>query len=513
MPISLPDGPATQLIIRDVTAQRQLERQAADDTFTREALELAENAVGLGVWDWTVGTDTLRWTKGLEPLHGMAPGTFRGTFEHFLEAVHPEDRPGLLAAIDAATRVGGSDEFEARMRVWNADAERWILGKGKVFRDETGQAVRMAGIGLDVTALTKTQIELEEQQAFLRLVTGLLPANVAYFGTDERYKFVNDTYRSWFGVDPREVVGRKAEEFMGRKAYAICAPSLRRAFAGEPAELRMDVFNPEGGRRYLHAQYVPDLREDGTVRGVVALINDVTALQHATESLEAALAAKDDFVGFTTHELKTPLTVLIGLSNILSRRADTLTAPELQEIGTSMERESRRLEETVENMLLLARAERGTSDEPALLHRHAQQLLHSRKWLSRNRPWTLEVHGEPGVTVAPAGWLQHLIENLVSNAEKYSPEESLIEVEVWERSPFVELLVKDRGRGISEEDMEHLFEPFFRSHSEDTNIPGIGLGLTVCRKLVQRLGGEVWLRPREGGGTEAGFRLPVLLES
>ena len=512
LPIALDDGPATQLIVRDVTEQRRLERLAVDHTFTQQALELAESAAGLGVWDWRVGSEELRWTKGVEPLHGLAPGTFRGTFEHFLEAIHPDDRARLLSEVEAALAKGGGDEFESRMRVRAADPERWILGKGRVFRDEDGQAVRMVGIALDVTALTQAQVRLAEQQAFLRLVTGLLPANVAYFDTDERYRFVNDTYRSWFGVEPSDVIGRTAEEFMGRKAYAICAPHLRRALAGEPAELRMDILNPAGGRRHLHAQYVPDRREDGSVRGVVALINDVTPLHQATESLEAALAAKDDFVGFTTHELKTPLTVLLGLSNVLARRAATLSASDLEEIGASMEREARRLEETVENMLLLARAERGNADEPALLHRCVEQLLHSRRWRPAERPWTLGVSGTPGVVLAPAGWLQHLVENLVSNAEKYSPEQSPIEVEVKEEEGAVVLLVNDRGRGVSESEAESLFEPFFRSRFDQSNIPGIGLGLTVCRKLVQRLGGEVWLRPREGGGTEAGFRLPVSLD-
>lgn len=513
LPIGLEDGPATQLIVRDVTAQRALERQAAEHGFTQEALDLAERAAGLGVWDWRVGSEDLRWTKGLEPLHGMAPGTFRGTFEHFLEAVHADDRPGLLAAIDAALASGGNDDFEARMRIGGLEDERWILGKGRVFRDASGEPTRMVGIGLDVTARTRVEMELAEQQAFLRLVTGLLPANVAYFDTEERYRFVNDTYGTWFGVDPASVLGHTAREFMGKKAYSICEPHLKRALAGEPAELRMDIFNPSGGRRYLHAQYVPDRRTDGSVRGVVALINDVTALHQATESLEAALAARDDFVAFTTHELKTPLTVILGLANVLARRAGELAAEDLREVGASMEREARRLEDTVENMLLLARAERGDADEPALLHRCVEQLLGSRAWQPTARRWKFEVNGAPGVTLAPAGWLQHLVENLVSNAEKYSPPETEIEVTVRERGNSVELTVSDRGRGITEEDSERLFEPFFRSRPEEAGVPGIGLGLTVCRKLVQRLGGEIWLRPRPGGGTEAGFRLPVVLEN
>ena len=518
IPIVLVDGPATQLIVRDVTELRRMERLHSEleaeanrarsaYTFTQEALDLAEDAAGLGVWDWDVSTGALRWTNGLEPLHGMEPGSFRGTFEHFLEAVHEADRPGLLAVIDSALKGDSGGQFEARMRVNNG--QRWILGKGRVFRDEQGTPLRMVGIGLDVTERTKAEMALDEQRDLVRLVTGLLPANVAYFDKDERYRFVNETYRTWFGVEPESVIGKTAREFMGKRAYEICAPSLRRALAGEPAELEMDILNPAGGRRYLQARYMPDIAADGSVRGVVALINDVTALHHATAALEVALAAKDDFVGFTTHELKTPLTVIIGFANVLARRAAELDAEALTEIGQSLDQEGRRLEEIVENMLLLARAERGGTDEPALLHRSAEKVLKTRRWRPEARPRSFRVTGSPGITVAPGGWLEHVIENLLSNAEKYSEPSAPIDVEVAADGEFARLTVLDRGRGVTAEESARLFEPFFRARPDEVGVPGIGLGLTVCRKLVARLGGEIWLRPRDGGGTEAGFRVPI----
>ena len=132
LPINLEGGPAVQLVVRNVTELRRTEREnarlateaaqaEAGHRFTQEALELAESAAGLGVWDWKIGTNELRWTKGLEPLHGMEPGTFRGTFEHFLEAVIEEDRPALLSAIERSMSDGPEDSFEARMRIRDGD--------------------------------------------------------------------------------------------------------------------------------------------------------------------------------------------------------------------------------------------------------------------------------------------------------------------------------------------------------------------------------------------------------
>ncbi len=667
LPIDLAGEPATQLIVRDVSELRRIEREnerlareasAIDEghQFTQEALALAEDAAGLGVWDWKVGSNELRWTTGLEPLHGMAPGTFRGTFEHFLEAVLEQDRPTLLSAIDAAVR--GRDDFEARFRVRAQDgAERWVLGKGRVFRDEAGNATRMVGIGLDITEQARVEMVLAEREKFIRVVTGLLPANVAYFDRDERYRFVNDTYRAWFGVEPQSLIGKSAREFMGQKAYAAVSPALQRAFAGEPSEIEMDILHPQGGRRYIHARYVPDFDEGGEVRGVVALINDVSdayraaaeresrsrgkevlaevasalaqdlppvematraagilaealgaavaidlaedgrsrravaasgpseadaallpgareaaglagqvqqtiagpggerrllvaaiqdgqkvrgtvsALREAAfdpveaellyevairmsgaldraallSRLRVALAAKDDFIGFTTHELKTPLTVLLGFADVLRRRAGEMEPETIKEVSAMLVEEARKLEEIIGNMLLLARAERGAEDEPVLLRRVVSKVIQGRPWKHGANAVRLTAEGEARMVMAPVGWIEHVVENLLSNAEKYSEPGSPIEVHVATApdSPWITVEVLDRGRGISEEQARDVFEPFFRANPGETGVPGVGLGLTVCRKLVDRLGGEIWIRPREGGGCVAGFRLPI----
>ena len=200
---------------------------------------------------------------------------------------------------------------------------------------------------------------------------------------------------------------------------------------------------------------------------------------------------------------------MLGFADVLSRRASELESATIVEISGLLYREARRLEEIVENMLLLARAERGTSDEPVLPHRIVQTLLRSRRWRQPGRSTEVRIIGSPGLILAPPGWLEQVVENLVSNAEKYSEPETPIEVEVREEPESVRLTVMDRGRGVSEDEVVTLFEPFFRANPLEPGVPGIGLGLTVCRKLVARLGGQIWLRPRPGGGTEAGLRLPV----
>ncbi len=226
--------------------------------------------------------------------------------------------------------------------------------------------------------------------------------------------------------------------------------------------------------------------------------------------LRQALSAKDEFFGFVSHELKTPLTTVVGVSDVLSRRYAELDEAQRQDAVSLIRRDSLRLEQIIANMLTLARSERQTGDEPALVQHVIGNAVAIHRQRHPHRQVEIAVGSGLSPVLAPAGWIDRVVENLLSNAEKYSEPGTPIRLEAEQARGIVEVRVLDHGRGISEEQMRDVFEPFFRADPNEPGVSGVGLGLTVCRRLVERLGGEVWLGPREGGGTVAGFRLPVM---
>ncbi|MGE0525997.1 MAG: PAS domain-containing protein [Bdellovibrionales bacterium] len=148
----------------DITARRHAEQKLAA---SRENLELALEAGKMGVWSWDVGTNTITWSAELERLFGLEPGTFRGTYEQYLELLHPEDREHVQATVRKATET--RQPYDVVHRRVAADGEvRWILGKGRPFYDEQGKLVRMAGVSVDIT--DKRRSELEHQQALSEAV-------------------------------------------------------------------------------------------------------------------------------------------------------------------------------------------------------------------------------------------------------------------------------------------------------------------------------------------------------
>jgi len=220
--------------------------------------------------------------------------------------------------------------------------------------------------------------------------------------------------------------------------------------------------------------------------------------------------AKDEFLGMMSHELRTPITVIQGGAHVLRSRGSTIDPATAEQIFADIERESQRLSRMLENLLTLARAELDGSlvIEPVLLQRLVPRIVGTLRPNSQN-PIRVEVTGEPPAVAGEAGYIEQVVRNLVSNAIKYSPPEGEIDVVVGAVEDGAEVLVQDRGFGVSPEEAERIFERFYRSGRTAKLAGGAGLGLAVSRRLVSAMGGEIWAVPREGGGLTVGFRLPA----
>jgi signal transduction histidine kinase len=234
------------------------------------------------------------------------------------------------------------------------------------------------------------------------------------------------------------------------------------------------------------------------------------ASRYADERRAAQL--REAFIGVISHELRTPITTIYGLSKMLRQRRESLTPEVRDQAIEDVEAEADRLYRLVEDLLVLSRAERGRveiADEPLLLEkvlRHAVA-AEAARWPSRD--FSLEVEPALPLVVGEATYVEQVARNLLSNAAKYSSAGTTVRVTVATDEDEVRVRVVDTGIGIGAEDSERLFELFYRSETASRKAAGAGIGLFVCRQLIEAMGGTVWGRARPEGGSEFGFSLPV----
>ena len=239
--------------------------------------------------------------------------------------------------------------------------------------------------------------------------------------------------------------------------------------------------------------------------------NYLIELQETENELRAANALKDELLGLVSHELRTPLTLILTAADLLLRRLDQLEPTVRRELVTTVSENGARLQRLIENMLVLAKAEtqRDVTLEPILLQRIVPALLLRHGSGEKSPRVVCSIESDLPPLLGNPGFIEQILQNLVRNAEKYADRASVIEVSVQRDGAGASISVADRGRIFTQGEVDRMFEPFFRNAESATRVPGIGLGLAVCRRLAEAHHGEIVASARHGGGMVVILRLPL----
>lgn len=528
----------------DVTAQ-VLARRRAEESEKRLQAVFQSVADGVAVFD-TQG-NLIMMNEALAEINGYkSADEMQKNLTGFAQVYRLTYPDGTICHVDdwPISRVLKGEAFtrmELRGKRLDSGQEWFFNFSGAPVYDDNGRLMLAVVVTRDITEEKRSQDALQESEARLRFVAESMPQKVFTAKPDGDVDYFNPQWTEYTGLSFEQIRDWGWTQFIHPDDVEENVRLWQHSTAtGEPFQFEHRFRRADGMYRWHLSRAVPMRDDKGNILMWVGSNTDVDDLKRLHHEAEEAVHARDDFLSVASHELKTPITSIKGYAQLLGReveQADLLGNIRVTRSLKAITSQADRLTELVNDMLDISRIERGQFHlnlERIDLVGLVREVVAQVQVLSDKHPITVrtaigtrgasQVDGledgmngvdaeTPRVTVIADGErLGQVLTNLLENAIKYSPRGGPIEVRVvvFQEEDWVTVAVRDWGIGISSDQLEHIFEPFYRAPNASVrNYGGLGLGLYISREIVMRHGGQLWVESpvesgKEGAGGEKG---------
>lgn len=535
-------------IARDISEQKKMEEKLRR---SEESLAEAQRMAHLGSWYSDLTNGVLEWSDELFRILGLRRSTTSYTGNEFLEIIHPSDKTLVREALKRA--VHHNEMVQEEIRILRNGTLRWLDVRVKPVTDSDGNTTALFGTVWDITErkVTDQQIralnltleervqertqQLEEANKQMRssqsnLKTLIESTNDAIWSIDRSYCLTamnaacyslltvyNNYQEAKIGMNSLYLMpGASADEWKSFYDTVLIGDRFTKHLRYEIEELTAD----------FEISFNPIIDEYGDITGAVIYSRDISLRKQAEDEVKRALeqerelsALKSRFVVMVSHEFRTPLTTIRASAELLERLRERLPPEKQREYLHDIQESVDTMSHLLEDVLYLGKADaKGLDFAPSFINlsKLCENVINGFEIVPENEHRIVaRITGAlPKLLWLDEKLLRHILTNLLSNALKYSPKDLPVEFGIYYTSENVEengdskevqsivrLSVKDSGVGIAEEDLRHLFEPFYRATNVG-NISGTGLGLAIVKQAVEAHHGTITCQSELGRGTE-----------
>lgn len=492
-----------------VELRRQLTTTTAEQT---AALKEAQALTHLGSWQWDVATNEISWSDELYRIYGLKPQVREIGFEEFISLIHPDDQQHVQQTIGTAFSSGKPFEFEHRIILPNS-RQRILRGMGKVMLGGDGKPMRMVGTSQDITEQKVAELALQQSDQRFRTVTRATHDLVYDLDLQDGTIWFNEVLQSSYGYDESQ-----ADNTLEWWASHVHPDDALRV------EIELNQLLRSNEPTW-HAEYRFQKADDSyiTIRNRAFVLRDSTG--QPTRIIGSMLditkqkqldRAKDEFISLVSHQLRTPLTTIRLLSEML---VDGFVGPITEEQKVHTEKitnASIRLIKLVSDILNISRAELDRikiNPIPTDINQLIQTYIDEQTPFAREKHVSITFKPQqnlPLISLDPIA-LGQIIQNLLGNAVHYSKSTGgKIEVSFTKKANGYILKINDNGIGIPLSAQPHVFDRFYRApNTKKVEGEGTGLGLYLVKLITDTFGGKVWFESKTEQGTTFYVQLPL----
>jgi PAS domain S-box-containing protein len=507
-------------------------------------LEEAMAAGLVGSWSWDIEKDIVTADKGMAQLFGVSSDiALKGLpIDVFINSIYEEDRAAVSKLIAKTVKSGSS--FESEYRTIDADGNvRWAIARGRVERNEKGKAIAFPGVMIDISSRKQSEVELKESEERLRFMADTMPQLVWITRPDGYHEYYNKHWYQFTGTKEGETDGAAWNNLLHKSDKARARRIWREALeTGEPYDIKYRLYHAGTDTyRWVVGRALPYRNQKneivkwyGTLTDIDDSIKELEArkkleaalkeekeqletrvaerthqLQLANEELQRSNGELEEFAYVSSHDLQEPLRKIQAFGDLLIEEYGDKLGDGFEYLSR-IQNSAHRMSTLIEDLLTFSRVTTKPAEpKPVDLNiivQNAVSDLHDR---IEKEKGTVIVAPMLPIVNADETHMRQLFQNLISNALKFHPPERapVVNVSAKTKDDKCIISVEDNGIGIDGKYKQKVFAVFQRLNTKQS-FDGTGIGLAVCRKIVERYDGTIKIESQLGKGTTFIITLP-----